>query len=166
MRVEENENVDDFLEHFGIKGMKWGVRKDDYSGATRKTNREAKKDASEYARAKMFYGEGAGNRRKLIKATVDAKAKHDPAYKQAFDHHLERQAMDRHAEKARSERKRKDARAQISKNARAVNRHINGPFAGPVLSAAVFDVAVYAHAKGYDKQLIDAGKEFYRKNFA
>lgn len=36
------------LYHHGVKGMKWGVRKQ---------RRQAKKDAKEYARAKMFYGE-------------------------------------------------------------------------------------------------------------
>lgn len=33
-------NEDDYLEHFGVKGMKWGVR------------REARRDAKESARAK------------------------------------------------------------------------------------------------------------------
>lgn len=38
------------LEHYGVKGMNWGVR------------REAKRDARESVRAQMSYGEGAGNR--------------------------------------------------------------------------------------------------------
>lgn len=35
----------------------------------------------------MFYGEGAGNRRKMIKAKVDQRSK-DAAYKKAFDNHV------------------------------------------------------------------------------
>lgn len=60
------------LMHYGVKGMKWGVR------------RRARRDAKEYTQAKMYYGEGAGNRRKLIKATVKARSK-DPFYKSEFD---------------------------------------------------------------------------------
>lgn len=30
-----NEVIDDFLEHHGVKGMKWGVRKQDSTGALR-----------------------------------------------------------------------------------------------------------------------------------
>ena len=84
--------------------MKWGVRRDNPSGVSRKTNREARKDAQEFARAKMFYGEGAGTRRKLIKAKVEGKSKKDPNYKKAFDQHLSNQDMSKHAEKARGER--------------------------------------------------------------
>ena len=37
--------------------------------------------------ARMYYGEGAGNRRKMIKAKVDQRSK-DAAYKKAFDNHV------------------------------------------------------------------------------
>lgn len=65
-------NEDDYLEHFGVKGMKWGVR------------REARRDAKESARAKMYYGEGAGVRRRNINAIVKQKSK-DPTYKAEYE---------------------------------------------------------------------------------
>ena len=46
--------------------------------------RDAKRDAEEYMKAKMYYGKGAGNRRKAIKNKVMAK-KTDPEYAKAFD---------------------------------------------------------------------------------
>ena len=58
--VPEN---DSDIYHYGVKGMKRGVR------------REAKRDARESVRAAMLYGEGAGNRRKLINKSVEAKNK-------------------------------------------------------------------------------------------
>ena len=73
------------MQHFGVKGMHWGVRKDATAGVPAKTDKEAKKDAAEFARAKMFYGEGAGTRRKLIKAKVESRSSRDPAYKKAFE---------------------------------------------------------------------------------
>lgn len=158
-----NENmddiVDDFLEHFGVKGMKWGVRKNAAPGVTSKTNREASKDAQEFARAKLFYGEGAGNRRKLIKAKVEAKSKRDPKYKEAFDHHLARQDLGKHANKAQSERKRKDVKKGVGKTARGINRAINGPFATPLAATAAVGVFGLAKAKGYDKVVMDAGRK-------
>ena len=49
-------DADDVLIHFGVKGMRWGVRKDrqGLEGVSGSTSREAKKDAREFARAKMF----------------------------------------------------------------------------------------------------------------
>ena len=62
---------EDFLAHHGVKSMRWGVRKQRTPGVSRKTDRAARKDAKEFTQAKMYYGEGAGNRRKTIKAKVD-----------------------------------------------------------------------------------------------
>lgn len=117
---------DVYLEHFGVKGMKWGVRKDRAHGVSKHVDNHARKDAEEFARARSFYGEGAGTRRKLIKQTVEAKSKNLPGYKQAFDHHLERQDMSKHASKAVSERNRKDRRTKTKQRAGYLARRATG----------------------------------------
>lgn len=137
------------LAHFGVKGMRWGYRKDPETGVLAKTSREAKKDAEEFARAKMFYGDGAGTRRKLIKATVEAKSAKDGDYKRAFDHHMEKQDMGVHASKARSERRRKDVTASTAKTARGVKNILTGSIAPVTVSAII--------VAGAGKRFVDAG---------
>ena len=70
MQVVNKPPIEEVIEHFGTKGMHWGVRKEVIPGVSAKTNREAKKDAEEFTRAKLFYGEGAGTRRKLIRSRL------------------------------------------------------------------------------------------------
>lgn len=155
------------LTHHGVKGMKWGVRRSDGgggSGVSRKTSRDAKKDAQEFARAKMFYGEGAGTRRKLIKAKVESKSKANPDYKKAFDSHLNSQDMSKHADKARGERKRKNVKKSAGKGIRGT-RHIlagNSQYASAA-TAIVVGGALAAHKAGIDKLVFDAGKKSYSK---
>lgn len=161
MITDEKPPLDeDLLMHFGIRGMRWGVRKHDLPGVSRSTNKTAAKDAHEFARAKMFYGEGAGTRRKLIKATVDAKKKHDPSYAKAFDHHLNNQNLGTHADKARSERARKDTKSRVGKTARGIHRQFVGPF-GPTLAVTGIVAGYgYMRAKGLDTKVMNAGKGF------
>lgn len=161
MIMDEKPPLDeDLLMHFGVRGMHWGVRRSELPGVSRKTSKEASKDAHEFARAKLFYGEGAGTRRKLIKATVEAKKKQDSNYAKAFDHHLSNQNLGQHAEKARSERQRKDAKAKVGKTARGVHRQFVGPF-GPTLAVtALVGGYGYVRAKGLDTKLMNAGKGF------
>lgn len=132
------------LYHFGIKGMRWGVRRTPSQlGSTEpswRTRREASRDAKEYARAKMFYGDGAGNRRKLIYASVNSKSKKDPMYKKAFNDALSKQDMAKHASKARSERHRKDAKAKVRKTARSAINIATGNLA----RASAIAVAAYS----------------------
>lgn len=153
------------LVHVGVKGMHWGVRKSDGpSGVPNSTNRAAKKDAQEFARAKQFYGEGAGTRRKLIKATVEGRSKRDPTYKKAFDHHLANQDTSKHAAKAQSERKRKDVRKSTTKTARGVRHILNGNSQYASLAAAMLvGGAMAARKAGIDKIVANAGKTAYEK---
>lgn len=144
-----SQDVDVFLEHFGVKGMKWGVRNDRSGGAkapgvSRSVNRHAQKDAKEFARAKAFYGEGAGIRRKLIKQTIEGKSKRMPGYKEALDYHIDLQDPSKHASKAVSERKRTDRKKGAKQTLGAVARRLTGEmgtkaaFTAIVISGAAF----------------------------
>lgn len=66
-----------YLAHYGVKGIKWGVR------------HEARKDAKEYQKARMATGENAGNRIKKIKNCIERNrtrlGKRD--YDKAFDYY-------------------------------------------------------------------------------
>ena len=101
------------LMHYGVKGMKWGVR------------RRARRDAKEYTLAKMYYGEGAGNRRKLIKAKVKAHSK-DPFYKSEFDKAVAKTDMSKRASQAQRQRGRKNARNTTGKTVRGIGNIASG----------------------------------------
>jgi hypothetical protein len=115
-----------YLDHHGVKGMHWGSRKGTATGASRAVDRHAQRDAKEFARAKAFYGEGAGTRRKLIKATVEGKSKRLPGYQKAFDHHLSKQDSSKHASKAVSERSSIDRKTRTKQRAGAIARRVTG----------------------------------------
>lgn len=162
------------LVHHGVKGMHWGVRRyqntdgsltaagrfryntgsvgskvpDHLSNIPKSTLKTAQKDAKETAEAKMYYGEGAGNRRKLIKNTVAQRSK-DPAYKEAYDYYLANQDMAKAAEKARNKRTMTDARENTWKTAKQVVR-----MAATITTTAA--TAYYlAHQTGVDKIIAD-----------
>lgn len=154
--------VDAYLMHHGIKGMKWGVRKSSVEGVSPKTNREAKKDAAEFTRAKLFYGQGAGTRRKLIKAQVEAKSAKDPSYKKAFDHHVSNTDLGKRADQARGERRRKDVVGGTAKTARGVHRSLTGGFGSvSATAAAVAGAYTLARATGADKIVANSAKTAY-----
>lgn len=147
------------LVHYGVKGMKWGQRKSGTPGVPRKTDRDAANDAKEFARAKMFYGQGAGTRRKLIKAKVESKSARDPLYKKAFDNHSANQNLDKHADKAKGERKRKDTKEKVRKTGNSINRALNGPYAGSAAIALVGAGAAYAKNQNLDKKAADFARK-------
>lgn len=147
MQIYEYYKITDELTHHGVKGMKWGVRK------------AAKKDAKEFARAKMFYGEGAGTRRKLIKATVEERSK-DPEYKKAFDEALSKQDMSKHASKAKTERKIQDTKNTVAKTGRGVVNVVTGhPERLGAGMAAAYGIYYTAHKTGIDKTIAKVAKK-------
>ena len=110
------EDILEKLEHTGVIGMKWGVRKDKDSDISNGTQRLVKKDAKRYADAKMFYGQGAGTRRKLLKAELDKKKRTIPGYEKLFDNAIKNVDYAKSANKAKVERTYKDTtyRARVT----------------------------------------------------
>lgn len=152
------------LMHYGVKGMKWGVRRYQNPDGSltkagqrrarhdaKKQDRMAKKDAKEFARAKMFYGEGAGNRRKLIKATVENRRKNSDVYSEAFDKYLAEQDMAKHASAAKRERIARTTTSNTLKTGRGLVNAAMGNIGRASATAA--SIYIVAHATGLDAQI-------------
>lgn len=140
---KESEELELF--HYGVKGMRWGVRNSPIEGVSRSTARTAKKDAKEHTQAKVFYGTGAGTRRKLIKARVEQRSK-NPGYKKAFDYYSKDQNLDKAVSKAKRDRLRKDATATAGKTARGI-KNLTLKTAAPVTVTSVLLYSAYQNPK-------------------
>lgn len=123
--------------------------------------KQAKKDAIEYARAEMYFGAGAGTRRKLIGATVNHKADTIPGYAEIFDKLYKSQDMAKHAKKARLERNGRDAAQTVERNIRALSSGQKHNMTTGV--AVVFGVAVVLNQTGMDKVVVAESKKQYAK---
>ena len=126
------------------------------------TKKQATKDAVEYARAQLFFGEGAGIRRRIIEAKVTDQVLKDPKYAEAFDKALGEQSWSEHAEKAVKERKRLDRGKSLSKNTRAVLTGRPKNASSNVIIALAL-VGYFAHQNGYDKVALAEAKKQYQK---
>lgn len=124
----------------------------------------AAEDAAHWARAEMFFGEGAGTRRKLLNADISDKIASIPGYHQAFSAAYDKQDFSEHAIKAAKERQRIDRNRKMDKNARAIirgdKRHMS-----PITLALVTlgGLALReAYNAGYDKVVIQAARKQYQ----
>lgn len=73
------------LAHKGVKNVKWGEHH---------ARGQARADANEFAKARAFDGQGAGTKRKLIKAKVETRLQ-NPHYKAEFESVLSGQNLDK-----------------------------------------------------------------------
>lgn len=127
--------------------------------------KQATKDAVEYARAQMFFGDGAGIRRRIIEAKVSDYMERDPNYAQAFELALSKQNWADAAARAVKERKRIDRGKSVNRNMRAVLTGDRSKTTSSVL-AVLMIVGYAAHETGYDKIAYEEGKKQYQKGKA
>lgn len=126
-----------------------------------KMKKMASQDAFKAARAEMFFGEGAGTRRKLLNAEIGRKIETIPGYSAAFEKAYSKQNFADHAIKAAKERKSLDRSKIIQKNLGALlrgdRRSMSNGFAAAVIVVSV------AKVTGYDQVAIDKVKKARRK---
>lgn len=99
-----------------------GVDESKFTSQQKQISKDAAKDAKEFMYAKAFYGEGAGNRRKAIKTTVEAKKKKNEFYAKEFEYHCSQVDMEEAARQARNERSRRDTATNTRRALNKTNR--------------------------------------------
>lgn len=150
----------DELAHFGVLGMHWGQRKGTPSGiASRSLDRQAQKDAKEHVQAKLYYGQGAGTRRKLIKAKIEGNSKRSSDYAKAIQFHIDNQDVSKQLGKVKGQRARATARTTTAKTSRGIINTVRGnPQAAGASVAAAAGVVVLIHKSGLDAKAYNAVK--------
>jgi len=163
--------MDEILVHYGIKGQKWGNRRfQNYDGSLTDEGRarygvgdkkdwkrlksDAAQDAKDYAEAKAYYGEGAGNRRKLIRNRISERLK-DPDYKAEFEKNLRNTDMEKVQQKMINERHNVDRKEAAQKTAKGVAKFLLDIAMPTSLTALAIGTAL--KATGYDKKIADWG---------
>ena len=84
MSITDHEE-EDFLAHYGVKGMKWGVRKDPKPNVSRATMREAKRDVGKSVSPNKVFGKNADARFKQHRSAMQWRMKKDADYKKAVE---------------------------------------------------------------------------------
>lgn len=124
-------------------------------------NKIARQDAHEWARAEMFFGAGAGTRRKLLQAEIEGKRGRIPGYADLFDQYYSEQNFADHAIAAAKERKRIDRMVALKKNTRgSLTGNPKSMSTGLLLVGAAY---VFATQTGLDEILKEEAKRTYRK---
>ena len=119
-------------------------------------NKEAMKDAVEFVAAQMAYGEGAGNRRKLIESAVQYKVDRIPGYAVAFDRAVYSQDVVKHVQKAKAAARTSQVTSVVGKNTKAALRGDVRSMSTPLAVGLI--VFAVAHQTGYDKKAWAYGK--------
>jgi len=125
----------------------------------KKIKHEASKDASEYARAKAYYGDGAGTRRKKIKNLISEKMK-DPDYKKAFEQELSKQDMEKHQKAANRERKTQDTKEKVKRVGRGIKNLLLGVGTTSIAAIAIVNIA---KSTGADKMIANKARTVLSK---
>lgn len=91
------------LEHYGVKGMKWGVRHDRERTGGR-VGRMASRDAKKAARAEHDFGAGSRTKKNAIARAVNIRTKRFSGYGEAYKRAYESQPHEKLARKAETKK--------------------------------------------------------------